>query len=247
MLTRAELKQRAKDSMSTATTHPVLVALVYLVITMAISGIISIVNNIFATILGVGSSMADSTIFALGATFSLALLTFAMSIVSSFITYALTAGFSSYSLKTIRHEDAGLETLFSYMKSFLKVFCLYFMIGLFTMLWSFLFIIPGIIAAYRYSMAVYIFIDDPNKGVLQCISESKEMMIGHKWELFVLQISFILWYLLGGITCGLAFLYVTPYLELTIAVYYDNLKYITTQQNYQEVPNSFGNPSDTTM
>ncbi len=247
MLTRAELKQRAKDSMSTATTHPVLVGLVFFVIAMAISGIMSVFNNLLGTILGIGTNIIDSTAITLGAILSFTCISFALSIVSSFITYALSAGFTSYCLKTIRREEAGLETLFSYMKSFLKVFCLYFMIGLLTFLWSLLFVIPGIIAAYRYSMAVYIYIDDPNKGVMQCISESKEMMVGHKWELFVLQISFILWFLLGCVTCGLAFLYVTPYLELTTAVYYDNLKYITMQQNYQEVPNSFGNPSATNM
>lgn len=242
MLTRAELKQRAKDSMSTATTHPVLVGLVYAVIVIAISGIVNVISNILGTVLGVSVGLNDSTTVAIGAISGLVLISLALGIVSSFITYALSAGFSSYCLKTIRREEAGLESLFTYMKSFLKVFCLFFMIGLFTLLWSLLFIIPGYIAYYRYSMAIYIFIDDPDKGVMQCISESKEMMVGHKWELFVLHLSFILWFLLGCVTCGLAFLYVTPYMELTTAVYYDNLKYINkTQEGYQPTPNQFEN------
>ncbi len=244
MLTRAELKQRAKDSMSTATTHPVLVTLVYAVIAMAISGIVSVISNIFTAAMGVGASVTDSTAVAIGSILGMFLILLILSIASSIVTYALSAGLTSYYLKTIRHEEAGLEALFSYMKSWLKVFCLFFMIGLFTFLWSLLFIIPGIIATYRYSMAIYIFVDDPDKGILQCISESKEMMVGHKWELFVLQISFILWILLGCVTCGLAFLYVTPYMGLTTTVYYDNLKYITTPQNYQENPNQFaGQPT----
>ena len=105
------------------------------------------------------------------------------------------------------------------------------MVQLFTALWSLLFVIPGIIASYRYRMAVYLYLDDPDKGILDCIRESKEMMIGHKFELFVLDLSFILWFLLCAVTCGLAALYVTPYVTLTNSVYYDNLKYITSPQS----------------
>lgn len=245
MLSRAELKQRAKDSMSTATTHPVLVALVYAVITIAISGIVSVISNIFGAAMGVGANLIDSTAVAMGAVSGIFLISLVLGIVSSIVTYALTAGLTSYYLKTIRHEEAGLEVLFSYMKSWLKVFCLFFMIGLFTFLWSLLFVIPGIIAVYRYSMAIYIFVDDPNKGIMQCISESKEMMVGHKWELFVLELSFILWFLLGCVTCGLAFLYVSPYMGLTTTVYYDNLKYITKPQGFQSTPNQFENQAPT--
>ncbi|MDD2971306.1 MAG: DUF975 family protein [Lachnospiraceae bacterium] len=129
-----------------------------------------------------------------------------------------------------------METLFAFFKSAVKIFCLYFMIQLFIVLWSMLFFIPGIIATYRYMMAVFIYIDDPDKGVMQCITESKMMMIGHKWEFFVLQISFILWWLLCIVTCGLASLYVAPYSSLTYAVYYDNLKFINTPQPMNSSP-----------
>lgn len=242
MLSRAELKQRAKDSMSTATTHPVLVGLVYFVIILAISGIVNVIGNIFAAVFGISVDLSDSATLAVGAFLGLFFVSLVLGIASSIVTYALDAGLASYYLKTIRHEEAGLESLFAFMKSCIKVFCLFFMIGLFTLLWSLLFVIPGIIAVYRYSMAIYIFVDDPNKGIMQCISESKEMMVGHKWELFVLELSFILWFLLGCVTCGLAFLYVAPYMGLTTTVYYDNLRYINKpQEGYQSTPNQFEN------
>lgn len=230
MLTRAEMKQRAKDSMSSASTHPVLVSLVYLVITIAISGIVSFITQMFTMGASLGSAALESDAAAIGAMLAAVPVSIVLSLVSFVITSVLATGMTAYYLKTIRHQQAGIESLFSYFKELVKIFCLYFMVQLFISLWSLLFIIPGIIATYRYTMAVYIYIDDPSKGVMQCITESKLMMVGHKWEFFVLQISFILWGLLCCVTCGLATLYVAPYMGLTSAVYYDNLKFISNPQ-----------------
>lgn len=71
--------------------------------------------------------------------------------------------------------------------------------GIFIFLWSLLLIIPGIIAAYRYRMALYLLLDNPNMSVYQCIRESKRMMVGHKAELFVLDLSFLGWYILSAV------------------------------------------------
>ena len=112
---------------------------------------------------------------------------------------------------------------------------------LFIMLWSCLCYIPGIIAMLRYSQAFYILAEDPNKGIRQCVNESKELMSGHLWEFFVLQLSFILWYLLTGVTCGIASLYVTPYTEITNAGYYLSLK---PEQSYDGGYGSDPQPDD---
>ncbi|MDD2968532.1 MAG: DUF975 family protein [Lachnospiraceae bacterium] len=231
MLTRAELKQRAKDSMSTASIHPVLVTLVFLLITFAVTGIISFISTIITSAIGFTSALAaDYETVAVGGMLAMMPVTMILSLISFAITCVLQTGYLAYTLKTIRHQESGLEELFHYFKPIVKLFCLYFMVQLFTALWSLLFVIPGIIASYRYRMAVYLYLDDPDKGILDCIRESKEMMIGHKFELFVLDLSFILWILLCAVTCGLAALYVTPYATLTNSVYYDNLKYITSPQ-----------------
>ena len=85
-------------------------------------------------------------------------------------------------------------------------------------------LIPGIIKTYSYAMSYYILADDENIAPLDAITKSREMMDGHKWEFFVLQLSFILWGLLCAVTCGLAALYVGPYQQVTMANFYDRLK-----------------------
>jgi uncharacterized membrane protein len=94
-------------------------------------------------------------------------------------------------------------------------------------LWSCLLFIPGIIAAYRYSQAIYILVDDPTKSPMQCLRESKHMMRGHKMELFKLNMSFFGWYLLGALpTLGYALqVWTLPYMSLTYALYYERLAY----------------------
>lgn len=244
MLTRAELKQRAKDSMSAASTHPVLVFLIYFVIVLAISGVINFITQIIVTGASFGAAALESPAAAIGAAATLIPVSLLLSLVSFVVTSILATGLTAYFVKTIRHEQAGIDTLFSYFKFAVKVFCLYFMTQLLISLWTLLFVIPGIIATYRYAMAVYIFIDNPDKGVMECISESKQLMIGHKWEFFVLQFSFLLWGCLCVVTCGLASLYVVPYSGLTCAVYYDNLIYCKNQQQGQwtQAPN-MGQPA----
>ena len=95
-----------------------------------------------------------------------------------------------------------------------------FMRSLFTVLWSLLFIIPGIIKSYAYSMAMYIQQDQDNKDWNFCLKKSMEMMKGHKWDLFVLDLSFIGWYLVGLLCLGVGTLWVTPYHEMARANFY---------------------------
>lgn len=87
-------------------------------------------------------------------------------------------------------------------------------------LWSLLFIIPGIIKSYAYRMVPYILADNPNIGVRKAIALSNEMTMGHKFDMFVLDLSFIGWYLLGVLACGLGVLFVMPYENATNAELY---------------------------
>ncbi|MBQ6143280.1 MAG: DUF975 family protein [Clostridia bacterium] len=96
--------------------------------------------------------------------------------------------------------------------------------SVFTFLWSLLFFIPGIIKAYSYSMSPYIMAENPNIGALEAITKSKEMMKGHKFEFFILDLSFIFWYLLILITCGFASIYIAPYVNATRTNFYLKLK-----------------------
>ncbi len=71
-----------------------------------------------------------------------------------------------------------------------------------------------------FSQVFYILSEDPSKSITQCINESVNLMKGHKWELFYLELTFIGWWLLVGITFGIAGLWVAPYRQLTEANFY---------------------------
>ncbi|MEG1848834.1 MAG: DUF975 family protein [Lachnospiraceae bacterium] len=240
MLTRVEMKQRAREAMASATTHPILVGLIFTLLNSAIAFVLPFIMGMIMTAAGIGASITDPENAELSSVLLALPITALFSLIIGVLTSILMVGFFTYTLKTIRHQQAGIGTLFSYFSHFVKIFGLTFMISLFTTLWSLLFIIPGYIAMLRYSQAFMIFIDDPDKGIMQCINESKAMMSGHLWEYFVLQISFILWELLSMVTCGIAMLYVQPYIYLTNSVYYDNLRYLTNppqEDRNLDIPN----------
>lgn len=103
-------------------------------------------------------------------------------------------------------------------------FKLYFLIGIFTFLWSLLFIVPGVIKAYSYSMSIYILAENKGMPALEAIRRSKEMMEGHKMDLFVLGLSFIGWGFLCAVTFGIAAIWVVPYMYATITNFYNTIK-----------------------
>ena len=96
----------------------------------------------------------------------------------------------------------------------------YLLTCLYTFLWTLLFIITGIIKGYSYSMAMYIKRDNPHLSANECITLSKQMMDGHKWDLFCLHISYIGWVLLSILTCGILFLWVTPKMQQAEYLFY---------------------------
>lgn len=96
---------------------------------------------------------------------------------------------------------------------------------IFLCLWLLLFVIPGIVKAYSYRMVPYIIADNPEMSALDAITKSREMMRGHKWDVFVLDLSFLGWMILSGCTAGiLGIFYVNPYIFETDAEIYLALK-----------------------
>ena len=90
-------------------------------------------------------------------------------------------------------------------------------------MWSLLFIIPGIVAAYSYAMAPYILAENPDMTVREAIAASKEMMRGSRWRLFCLGFSFIGWSMLCILTLGIGNLWLRPYREAAQAAFYRDL------------------------
>jgi uncharacterized membrane protein len=119
--------------------------------------------------------------------------------------------------------DMG-EIFCGFTENFVQSLLLSLMTGIFTFLWSLLFVFPGIVKSYSYSMAMFIMQDDPSKDWEECLDESKEMMKGHKWQLFCLDLSFIGWALLGFLCCCVGILFVYPYQFTARANFYMALK-----------------------
>lgn len=94
-----------------------------------------------------------------------------------------------------------------------------------TFLWTLLLVIPGIVKGYEYRMIPYILAENPGIDQRRAFELSRIMMTGQKWNAFVLDLSFFLWYLLGAVTCGLASIfYVNPYIAATNAELYAVLR-----------------------
>ncbi len=127
-------------------------------------------------------------------------------------------------LEIAKGEEATVSRVFDGFKEFTRAWAVNFMSGLFVALWSMLFIIPGIIKAIAYSFAPYILAENPGMTGMEAITRSKEMTYGHKMELFVLNLSFIGWILLGVITFGIGFIYITPYMNATMVNAYHSIK-----------------------
>ncbi|MCB6993639.1 DUF975 family protein [bacterium 210820-DFI.6.37] len=128
----------------------------------------------------------------------------AMSGVYSFlVTGAFTLGLTMFFISLFRRKEADPAQVFSGFEYFFKALGLSFMVGLFTALWTLLFIVPGIIAMIRYSQAFFILADNPEKGIMECISESKWMMRGNKAKYFCMCLSFIGWIILTSVVVGI--------------------------------------------
>ena len=137
----------------------------------------------------------------------------------------VSAGFILFLLNTVRGTGAVYANLLDGFGMFFRVILLEIVTAVLVTLWSLLLVVPGIIAAYRYSMALYILLDHPEYGVMDCIRESKRMTQGYKWELFILDLSFLGWALLAGLPVAgwLVQLWFTPYISLTRILYYERL------------------------
>ena len=92
--------------------------------------------------------------------------------------------------------------------------------SLYIFFWSLLFIIPGIVKTFSYALVPYILSENPTISTRKAISISKKTMEGEKWHFFILGLSFILWYLLGSIACGIGTIFVLPYVQATYAEFY---------------------------
>lgn len=134
-------------------------------------------------------------------------------------------GFMIMFLKAIRkNEEVNIGSMFDGFSDYGRVLGTLLLVVVYTFLWSLLLCIPGIIKSYSYGMTSYILADRPDLSYNAAIEESMRMMNGYKMKLFLLDLSFIGWILLGALACGVGTFFVLPYMEAARVAFYEDLK-----------------------
>lgn len=155
-------------------------------------------------------------------------------VISLISTLAAPIGFliaPAFSLSTVmiylaltQNVRPSVGEIWGGFQLFGKALWLKIITGFFTFAWSLLFVIPGIVKGYAYSMAPYILADNPGMTAREALRESKRITNGYKVDLFVLMLSFIGWFLLIPLTLGLIMIWLVPYTNATLANYYLAMK-----------------------
>ena len=154
------------------------------------------------------------------------------------ITGPFALGLTIFSLSLSRKQDAELSQIFEGFKKFGVSLGAYLLMVIFIFLWMLLLIIPGIIAAIAYSQTYYIIAEDDSIGAMDAIKKSKQMMDGYKWKYFCLGLRFIGWGLLCILTLGIGFLWLIPYIQISFAKFYDDVKILVNIEDTNYNPSN---------
>lgn len=145
-------------------------------------------------------------------------------IISILISGPMAIGLAIFALSISRKQDAKLSQIFDGFQKFSVGLGAYILLIIFVILWMLLLIVPGIIAALSYSQTFYIIAENDSIGSLEAITKSKEMMRGKKWKLFCLGFRFLGWALLSVLSLGIGLLWLMPYMTVSFAKFYDDIK-----------------------
>ena len=143
---------------------------------------------------------------------------------SVFVTDALTVGVSNYFIKNTDSKPAFKDVFSGFKVKYGRNIGTLLLVGIKTVLWTLLFIIPGIIKTYEYAIIPYILADDPEISSKDAFKKAKQMMKGNKWRLFKLELSFFGWFLLCVLTLGIGTFFLIPYVNAANAEFYVELK-----------------------
>ena len=151
--------------------------------------------------------------------------------VDAFIANPLELGCKRFFRRNLDEPAAMSNIAFAFDSNYKNICKTMFLRDIYIVLWSLLFVIPGIIKSYEYKMIPYLLSENPEMTTEQAFAESKKLMTGNKWKAFVLDLSFILWDIASAATCGLLGLFwVAPYKASTQAALYEAIKYGTTTE-----------------
>ena len=153
----------------------------------------------------------------------ISLIPYVSSIAALLVSLPLAYGFTIMLLNVVRGSDVQLETMGEGFKDYGRILGTMLLSSVYQFLWMLLLIVPGIIKGYSYALTPYLLKDHPELKFNAAIEESMRLMSGNKMRLFLLDLSFISWFLLGLITFGIAFLWITPYWNTARAAFYEDL------------------------
>ncbi|AYE33580.1 DUF975 family protein [Clostridium septicum] len=198
MIIRRELKSNSKDQLRGNWGLAIITILVYSLIISIFGYSDSIYNNNIEIILDLSSLLLSGV---------------------------LTLGISKFLLNlTKKDSSAKFTDLFSGFNVYFKTLGLNILLGIIIGIGTIFLVVPGLIFALMFSQTFFILSEDNEKGIIQCLSESREMMIGYKFDYFVLMLSFLGWWLVSALTLGIGALWVYPYQKLTEANFYLEIK-----------------------
>lgn len=146
-----------------------------------------------------------------------------LGIVSFILGGTVELGYAKFLLKQYDRKQLQFSDLFSQFERFGTGFAQKFLRTLFTVLWSLLFIIPGIVKGLSYAMTPFILEEHPEMTASEAIKASMRLMDGHKMDLFILGLTFIGWQILACLTMGIGFLFLNPYMNAAYAAFYRSI------------------------
>ncbi len=132
----------------------------------------------------------------------------------------VTLGYSKFNLAIIDVREAKIGNLFEYFKIWKSAAIMQLLRFVYIFLWSLLFIIPGVVASYSYSMTPYIMAEFPEISPKEALRASQKLMYGNRYRLFCLDVSFIGWHILAILSFGIGYLWLTPYINAAKADFY---------------------------
>ena len=146
-------------------------------------------------------------------------------IIVGFASSALSIAYAHYVLSFVRGKKEELNDVIEFMKKhWIKAFVVGFLADLFILLGYIALIIPGIIATIGLMFYQEVCADDPEMGAMDVVRKSWEITKGHKMDLFVMGLSFVGWILLAGLTLGILYIWLMPYMTVAFALAYEKLR-----------------------
>jgi len=221
MKSRVQIKEEAKAFIRTGKVSPIIISAIVIVVELVLGEIVSLLEYGSLSVTQVYEIMQYGGSEALLTTVTPHPAANFVSILVSLVTTVLSAGYFSYLMGIRKGWEMQYSSLLDGLNIAGKVIWCSILTGIKVFLWSLLFVIPGIIAAYRYRFALYNVISTPDLTASEAIALSCQQTEGWKMELFVLDLSFIGWSFVTALTGGIAGIWTRPYMALSDLGYYE--------------------------